>query len=221
MEKIRKNKIKIIITGLLTLVPIFVALAMWDKLPDTVPVHWNMNGEADNYWSKTGALIGMPFILLAVHVISIFVTVADPKRKNISDTAFSMVLFICPAMSIIISAIEMNYALGREVSVNRIVMLIMGVLFIVLGNYLPKSRRNYTVGIKVPWALNSDNNWNATHRFGGFVYILIGLISLILGLLPGISGDALWIYLIVLLVAATAPVIYSFIYYIKYEKEEE
>ena len=221
MEKIRKNKIAIIISSLLILTPICVSLLFWDKLPDQIPVHFNMNGEADDYWSKTAALLGIPVIMLAVHALCIFATVADPKRKNISDAAFNMVLFICPVMSIILSAIEVSYGLGREVSVNKIVMLLLGMMFIVLGNYVPKSRRNYTMGIKVPWALNSDNNWNATHRFAGIVYIAIGIVSLIMGVLPAVSGNILWIYFVVMMIVATAPVVYSFIYYIKYEKEEE
>ena len=95
------------------------------------------------------------------------------------------------------------------------------VIFLFIGNYLPKSRRNYTMGIKIPWALNSDDNWNATHRVGGIVYMAIGVICLIMAFIPGLTDKTFWLFFIVMIVGSTIPVAYSYIYYLKNEKDKE
>ena len=221
MEKIKNNKLLIIITCLLTLTPLLVALIMWDKLPDQIPMHWNVNGEVDGYGSKTMALIGLPLILVAAQGLCIFAMVTDPKRQGISEGAFRMVLLIIPVISMICTYLETAFALGKEISVNKVMMILMGVLFLFIGNYLPKSRRNYTMGIKIPWALNSDDNWNATHRVGGIVYMAIGAICLIMAFIPGLSDKVFWLFFTVMMVGSTIPVAYSYIYYLKNEKDKE
>ena len=202
----------------MVLLPIIAGILMWDKLPNEIPTHWNINGEVDGYAGKGLALLGLPFFLLAVHVLCIFATVADPKGRNIGKGPFTLVLFICPIMSIVITYLEITFALGNEIDVSRAMMIMISVLFLFIGNYLPKSRRNYTMGIKTPWSLNSDDNWNATHRFGGYVFILIGVLGIVIALF---LKKALPLYLIIMITASFLPMIYSFIYYLKNEKKED
>ena len=220
MEKIRRNKKMIIITGLLFLIPFIVSMLMWNRLPEQLPTHWNAAGEVDQYSSKAFALLALPLFLVAVHVICIWGTTADPKNKAISDGAFGLVLFICPVVYAVITYLELSVALGRQIDVSRLMTALISLACIFIGNYLPKSRRNYTMGIKIPWTLNSDNNWNATHRFGGILWMAVGIIGLVLCFLP---FDKLFVpYIIVFVIASgIVPVIYSYIYYLRYEKGKE
>ena len=95
--------------------------------------------------------------MLAVHWLCIAVCFADPRNKGQSGKALGLVLWVCPALSVLIGAVTYLTALGLQpFSMDKIMLIFMGLLFIVIGNYLPKCRRNYTIGIKVPWALDNE-----------------------------------------------------------------
>lgn len=211
------KKRAIIISFILLLVPIILGIVFYDKMPEQLPTHWGTNGEVDQYSSKLMALILLPCILFAVQGIVIFVTKNDPRKKNISESGLNIILFICPVLSIVISFVIILYGLNKPIDTSKLVGLIISLLIIVLGNFIPKQRRNYTLGIRVPWALNSDDNWNATHRFGGIVMVVGGILALIGVLL----FDNILFYLIPIMIAGILPVIYSYLYYVKYEKNKE
>ena len=109
-------------------------------------------------------------------------------------------------LSIILVPMMLFYELGYKMDVEKIVCTIMGVLFIVLGNYLPKCRQNYYVGIRIPWTLKSEENWNKTHRFGGFVFMICGVLILI-SAWAGIS----WMTVVALFAMIIIPMVYSYI----------
>ena len=104
--------------------------------------------------------------------------------------------------------ISVFYGLDKEINVMVIVSLFVGFLLIVMGNYLPKTKRNYTVGIKLPWTLNSDENWRKTHRLGGYTFILGGLFFLIS---PFVENQ--YLILITIAIIFFIPMIYSFYLY--------
>ena len=95
---------------------------------------------------------------------------------------------------------------------TMVVFFIIGVMFIGLGNYMPKLKQNYTIGIKVPWTLNSEENWNMTHRMAGKVYVVAGVISIIIALLNNVLSDevTIIIFMAVFLVTGIGSVAYSF-----------
>ncbi len=211
------KKRAIIISFILLLVPIILGIVFYDKMPEQLPTHWGTNGEVDQYSSKLMALILLPCILFAVQGIAIFATKNDPRKKNISESGLNIILFICPILSIVINFVIIMYGLNKPINMTKIVGLILSLTFIVLGNFIPKQRRNYTLGIRVSWALNSDDNWNATHRFGGIVMVVCGVLALIATLL----SDNILFFIIPIMVAGILPVIYSYLYYVKYEKNKE
>lgn len=210
---IKKYLKSLILSSVVIIVPLFIGLALWNRLPDTLAIHFNAAGEPDGWSSKAFAVLGMPCILLAAHWLCMFVTLADPKRQNISGKIFSLVIWIMPAVSLLCGALTMGTALGKGLDVNMIAAVFVGFLFIIIGNYLPKCRQNYTVGIKVPWALHDEENWNRTHRFAGRLWVIGGFIFLILGLFGKLLAG-----LIVILPMAVAPVIYSYVYYLKHRE---
>ena len=116
-------------------------------------------------------------------------------------------------VSILCNSLVYAYALGHAVNIGFAAMLLIGIVFIVAGNYLPKSRQNYTVGIKIPWTLNDTENWNATHRFGGRVFIAAGVIVLCLS-----WAQPQWLIVPVMIAAVIAPMLYSYLYYRRHSK---
>lgn len=217
MEKVKNNKVAVIISYLLLFVPLILGAIFYNKMPDQLPTHFGPSGAADSYSSKLVAVIGFPLLFFVVQTVVVFVTAADPKHKNINDSVYSLILFLCPAISLFFTFTVINYGLGNEINVTKYITLFLSLVFIVIGNYLPKSRRNYTLGIRVPWALNSDDNWNATHRLGGVVFIIAGVLGIIVSLFV---NEGLVYYFIGVLALCIIPTIYSYVYYVKYEKDK-
>ena len=212
MENVKKYKATIIITSLITLLPILLGLIIWNKLPDQIATHWGADGQADGYSGKAFAVFGMPCILAVLQLFVSFITLNDPKRRNIHKKPLTLVLWVIPVMSLITNGITYGVALGMEINVGIIVSILIGILFIILGNYMPKLQQNYTVGIRVPWTLNSTENWNRTHRLGGKMFILGGFLLIISGFLGSVMGDyGIFVALIVIVViCAGVPAAYSF-----------
>lgn len=207
---IKNNKGKLLLTSLVILIPMLVGLLLWNRFPDSIATHWNVSGEVDGWGSKAFAVFFLPLFLLVTHWFCVIVTAADPKHKDIDGKMLSLVLWICPIMSLLICSIIYATALGYELSVAFWTPLLIGALFVFIGNYLPKCKRNYTVGIKVSWALEDDANWNATHRFAGKVWVIGGIVIMLTAFL-----STIWLFAAMILVMVFLPVIYSYLYYKK------
>lgn len=205
---IKRNKGIIILTSLITLAPMLVGMLLWNKFPDQVPVHWNAAGGIDGWGSKLFAVVLLPLFLLGVHWFCIIVTAADPKSKDIEGKPLQLVLWICPFMSLLICTLVYATAWGIALSVEILMPLMMGAMFLIIGNYLPKCKQNYTIGIKVSWALEDEDNWNATHRFAGRLWVLGGAVIMATSVL----GNFI-LFISITLVMSFLPVIYSYLYY--------
>lgn len=216
---LKKNIKAIIISSTIILLPLLAGLILWQRLPEQLPMHWNAAGEIDGWGSKTTVVFGESLGLLAIHWLCIAVCFADPRNKGQSGKALGLVLWVCPALAVLIGATTYLTALGLQpFGMDKIMLIFMGLLFIVIGNYLPKCRRNYTIGIKVPWALDNEENWNATHRFAGKLWVGSGIVVIILSFLPW-QELAFWVNMAVILIAALASCVYSYIYYRKQLRE--
>ena len=211
---IKKNLKILIITSLMTLLPIPVGAMLWDKLPEQMPIHWNMSGEVDDWCGKLFAVLGMPLILLAVQAFAVLAMSLDPKKKNHSGKILLIAYWCVPMLSNVMSAIIYMVALGKEVSVAAVISVFVGLIITVIGNYLPKCKQNYTVGIKIPWTLHSEENWNKTHRIAGWIWVVCGFIIAVSGCL-----GFLWIILPIALIMVIVPVIYSYTVYRAENKE--
>ena len=207
---IKKHLKTLILTSILTLLPIVAGLYLWDTLPEQVPSHWDVNGEIDGWSSKPFFVFGLPSIMLAAQWLCVLGTAADPKKANHSDKVMHLVLWIIPVLSIVLSAMTYMTALGHTVRVEMIMPLIIGLAFTIIGNYLPKCKQSYTVGIKLPWTLSSEENWNRTHRFAGRLWLVCGLGIMLTALVGGF-----WVFLPIVLVMVLAPTLYSYILYRK------
>lgn len=210
---IKENKKMIILTSIITLLPMFIGIVLWSKLPDTIATHFDLNNNPNGWSSKEFTIFGLPLFMLANHVLCVFVTAKDPKNKNISRKLYTFILWICPVVSLILLISIYGYERGIDIGISYIANLIVGIIFIVIGNYLPKCRQSYTVGIKLPWTLSDEENWNRTHRFAGWIWMLGGL-AMVLNTL--INSEILM--LTAMIVCVAIPTIYSFVIYTKNKK---
>lgn len=210
-----KKKIALftIISCLVSLIPMFVGLILWDKLPEQMATSFGFDGTVNGYSSRLFAVVGLPMILVCVNVFFIIATMADPRRKNISDMVLALVLSIIPACSLFGGVIMYQEHLGYSISAQILAPLFLGIMFVVLGSILPKCKQNYTVGIKLPWTLNSEKNWDKTHAFGGRVWTIGGIVMIVLGLLGFEIAAFATIFILVLI-----PTVYSYVYYRRYER---
>lgn len=155
-------------------------------------------------------VFGMPALMTLFHLIAVCATMVDPKKKNISKKMMNVVLWIIPVISWVVLIIVYATALGKTVNIGFIVNILVGAIFIVIGNYLPKSRQNYTVGMKLPWSLDDEENWNRTNRFSGYMFVICGIVFLINAFLLSIIP-----VIFVIIVGLIVPVIYSYAIYKK------
>lgn len=210
---LKRNKATLIISSVIILLPVFLGLVFWNELPEQIVTHWDISGNPNGWSSKVVAVFVLPLILLAIHWLCVFVTARDPKNKDQSKKVFTMVLWIIPVVSLFSCGFTYFAAFERKFEPSALTLAVIGLMFVIFGNYMPKCKQNHTIGIKVKWALEDEENWNATHRLGGKLWVIGGLLILGCIFLPG-SATA-WALVIILPTMAVIPVIYSYVFYRK------
>lgn len=203
---IKKNKKMIIAANIVTVLPILAGLMLWNRLPDQMAVHWGADGAANGWSSKPVAVFGLPVFIVIIEWICIWATLADPRKKNISEKIFRAMVWGLAILSLILNGSCYFIAMGEAVDMNMLVFLSLGIFFTIIGNYMPKTKQSYTMGIKLPWTLDSEENWNRTHRLAGFVWSVCGLLMII-------NAFVQWKWLSFIIAAAMilVPCVYSFI----------
>ena len=211
---LKKYKNTLIVTSIVTLIPILIGLILWNKLPEQLPFHWDINGNVDNWASKTVAVFAVPPMMLVFHWVCVLASTTDPKSANYNRKSMQIVLWICPIVCLVISTLMYCSALGHSMPIETVMPMLMGVLFIALGNLMPKMKQTYTMGIKLPWTLNSEENWNKTHRFAGKLWVGCGVVILATAFLGNF-----WIFIVIIGLACIIPTIYSYMYYKKHKED--
>jgi len=199
-------KRNLLLTCACILLPVCAGVVLWGQLPERVPTHFDFYGVPDGWSSKAFAVFGLPLFLLGLQLLCAFAMSHDPKAGNVGGKIRALVLWICPAVSLFTAAMIYPNALGYSMNMTMFAMLLTGTLFVVLGNYLPKCRQNYTVGIKLPWTLADEDNWNRTHRMAGPLWVAGGFLVILSALLQFAEP---YLFIGVLTLIAVAPVVYS------------
>ena len=206
-----KSKKTLIITSLICLLPMLVGALVYSRLPEQVATHFDLQGNPDGWSSRPFAVFGLPGILLAVNLLIPFALQADPKHKNMSGALVNIVIWTVPVISLLCSGLTLGRALGYDLRIEMVLPVFMGLLFILIGNYLPKTKQSYTMGIKLPWTLASEENWNRTHRLAGFLWVLGGVYFIVMSFI----GWSLAAFLIPIAVMVLVPTVYSYLLYRK------
>lgn len=147
-------------------------------LPSEVAIHWNAAGEADGFTNKWWGALLLPILLTGIVALIIFLPKVDPRKENYEkfEKVYRIFLHVFILFLFSIHVVTLAYNLGFPVQVDIVVPIGVGVLFIVLGNYMPKIKPNYFIGIRTPWTLENEVVWQKTHRVGGKVFVIMGVL---------------------------------------------
>ena len=202
-----KNKKYWLVTSAITLVPILLGLLLWNRLPDQLPTHFGVDGAADGWSGKGFAVFGIPLMMLGFHIVIFFATRLDKQNRGHNEKVMNLVGLIFPVMSIVNSVIIYTRAMELELNLSMVLFPMLGLLFIAMGNWLPKIKQNSTLGIKIKWTLYNEENWNRTHRVAGFVWVIGGVIFCLMGFVA--EKALLFLLPLQVILLAVVPMVYS------------
>jgi len=221
MEKIRSQKPKFTLKSewfsWLAIV-VIVGLAIWSYplLPDLVPSHWNVAGEIDDYQSRLFHVLMFPGMTVGLYLLFLALPFLEPRRLHFIKSwgFYSIIKNFMMAFFLLIFGITTWATLSEgPIPIGTIVSLAIGLLFIVIGNYMPQIKSNFLMGIRTPWTLSSDTVWQKTHLLGGYTFVIGGVIFM-----AGTLFTSPWntyVPLISIIVAGLTPIIYSYILFVQ------
>ncbi|WP_228850448.1 SdpI family protein [Aegicerativicinus sediminis] len=201
----------------IVLLPIIYLATVWNELPQKVPVHWNINGEIDRYGSKMEILAVTLFIPIFIYGLFLVIPKIDPKNKiekmggKFQSLKFIMVTFMSLLAFYIVYSVK-----NESISNPNYILIGIGALFIILGNYFKTIQSNYFIGIRTPWTLENEKVWKETHKLGGKLWVFGGLLIVISCLVLDRKVNFI-VFFAVTVTITLIPVIYS---YLLFQKEK-
>lgn len=210
MKKNNEKRTRIL-TTLVCLIPIVIGVILYPRLPDTVVTHWDGNGVPNGTQSKFIGIIVFPGILVLVNLLMPVLMKTDPKYENMGEKMKTLVQWIIPIVAMFASGVTLSSALGKNLPIPTIGTMLIGVLFTAIGNYMPKTKQSYTLGIKLPWTLNSEENWDRTHRMAGYLWVVGGICIVIIGIL----GYGSIVLPVICAILVLVPTVYSYLLFKK------
>jgi uncharacterized membrane protein len=199
-----------------------MSVAVYPRLPETIAVHWDLDGNPNGWMPRPIGAFFAPVFLLALWGLLRLAPRIDPREDNYRrfGDAYDTIVASALLLVLVTHAIMLAIALGYRVPVGRIVPALVGALFVVIGNVMPRMRSNWAVGIRTPWTLSSDRVWTRTHRLAGFSMTGAGIVMLVASLAfpaalraPVVIGAAV--------AAVIAPAVYSYLTWRREEKGGE
>ncbi|MBH0173548.1 SdpI family protein [Fictibacillus sp. 23RED33] len=202
---------------LLIALSILIGVFAYPYLPDQMPMHWNIHGEVDGYWDKQYAAFFPPLLMIVLMALFIFMPRIDPKKENYKKFSSSYTIFITimNVFFLLLQSMTISYGLGVNIDISLVVNLGIGLLFIVLGNYLPRIKHNYFIGVRTPWTLANEKTWRKTHQLSGKLFVVAGILLVAISFLPGIykfTG-----MLVVVLSTVLIATIASYVFFNRYK----
>ena len=200
---------KELILWILIVIPFIYLIMVWKNLPAQVPTHFDLAGNPNDWSDKTS----LPYMIGAMgigsYLLMLFIPYFDPKKKieQMGEKYYSLRLI----MTIFMSAISfyLLYVSNKgEINPNLLIALI-GAFYVVLGNYLQSVKPNYFIGIRTPWTLENENNWNETHKVAGKVWLICGSLQVIAGILLSAIPSFI-IFFANIIVMVLVPTIFSY-----------
>jgi uncharacterized membrane protein len=204
------------------LVTFVVAAIVYPRVPDPMPTHWNAAGVPDGFGSRFVGVMLVPLMSVGLYLLFLVLPRIDPRQANyarFSDTyrffRTLIILYMVFVYAITLMAVfQPGYRMNSAWMFGGI-----GFLFAALGNYLPRVRSNWFVGIRTPWTLSSEKVWRATHRLGGRVFVIGGIFIAVAGLLK--PEWSVGVILAGSLVVAIVPIVYSYIVYRRFKDDPQ
>ncbi|WP_426702524.1 SdpI family protein [Rhodanobacter sp. Col0626] len=201
----------LIVSAAFVAIAVGVAIWLYPRLPAQVPVHWDMSGQANRYAPRFWGAAMWPLLIFGLAVLTVALPAISPRRFEIKSFAgiYGALMLVIQGVMLVIGMTALLVGAGFALPLSTIVPLAVGVLLMVLGNYMGKLRKNFFIGIRTPWTLASDTVWERTHRLAGWVFVLAGAAMAITTLAHVMPGWGLVVIVAVLLI----PYVYSFFVY--------
>lgn len=203
------------LSGVVLLAMFVISGYVWIETPPGEPVctHWNAEGVCDAYGGKFMGILLMPLVSAGVVGLFALIPRIEPRATNIAESrkAYMAVWVVMLVFLLGLHIVLMLNLLGRDVNVGTYAPFLMGLMFVVIGNFMGKVKSNYMFGIRTPWTLSSDLSWNKTHRLGGKLFVLLGLLFMASGVLfPGET----WVYVMMVSLFGMLAVLMTYSYYV-------
>lgn len=214
MNKYLKESLLLI----LAVLPFIYLAYVWKSLPDIVPTHFNIKGEADDWSSKTSLIYLTGGLQFGVYLLMLVIPYIDPKKKieQMGGKYYNLRFVLSLFMSVL--AIYIIYVTGvGTMKDSNLLFVIIGALFAMLGNYFQTVRPNYFVGIRTPWTLENEEVWKKTHRLGGQFWMAGGILIVTLAFLLKNNSAFAVLFTVLILLMAIVPIVYS---YFAFQKEK-
>lgn len=195
---------------------VVISISVYGRMPDQIPIHWNAYGEPDNYASKPIALFLLPAFMLVTLLIVKLIPIIDPRRENLKKNIkdIDTVNFFIILTLFAIHVVTIIYNLDHEIDMTIVPSLIGGALFLIIGNYMPRFKHNYMIGLRTPWTLADENVWRKSQLVGGRIMFLAGLIMIFSGFLP-----LPWMFIVFFGTVVVSTAIAVLASYLIYKKE--
>jgi uncharacterized membrane protein len=198
---------------LLIAAPLVYAAYVYPNLPDTIPTHFNISGEADAYGGKDSIFLGPG--IMAVVGIFVFILLSniksiDPIRyKSADDGLYKKFALFTVAFLSMISFIIVFSASSHAIAIGKLLLPALGLFFAGFGWYMPKIHQNYFAGFKLPWTLENENNWNETHKLAGKIWMYGGFAQAVATLfLPNVAGFI--VFFSITFIMVIIPTVFSY-----------
>lgn len=215
MNNTLKKELPLVI---IVLLPFIYLASVWNTLPEKVPVHWNMQGEIDRYGDKTELLIIPIFLPLLTYLLFLVIPKIDPKNKlhNMGQKYQSLRVILTLFMSVL--ALFILYSSKNQSLENpNYIILGIGILYLVLGNYFKTIKPNYFIGIRTPWTLENETVWKDTHKLAGKFWFIGGIIVVFSSLLFEEKHNLI-LFLTISAIITLIPIVYSYFRFVKVKK---
>ena len=206
---------------ILLLAPFVVSLILSDRVPDTVPTHFNLQGEADDYGPKWIILYMLPALGLVIYLGLLFLPGIDPKKKiEEAQKPITAIRLVMALFMIGLYSIMMLIVTGSDIDINSYVFIAVGILFIGFGNYMNSVKPNYFIGLRTPWTLENPIVWKKTHRLGSKIWMVGGIIIVVSKLIFSQQVNSI-VFGFTIGVMVVVPLVYSYLEFKKIEKTGE
>lgn len=204
---------------LLPLASLLIAVIAFPHLPEQIATHFDFQGTADGYNSRWFVFV-IPLISLVTTLLADIFPRLDPKTESYRKfpKAYQLIHVLINALLLLCNLILILFALGYQINVGGFMSICVGLMFIIMGNYMPKFKQAYFCGIRTPWALADEENWRKTHRMGGKLWVIGGILFLFLSFVP--ETFILLLTLLILTLLCLIPYLYSYLIYRKQQKEK-
>ncbi|MCL4426990.1 SdpI family protein [Patescibacteria group bacterium] len=198
------------ITLLIILATFVLGVTLYPHLPAHLATHWNMQGNVNHFTPKFWSVFGLPFIMIGIAVLFLLIPLIDPLKKNITAFRPYFDLFVVLLMLFLFYTylLVIIWNMGNHFNMNEALVPALGAFFYYLGVLMAHAQPNWFVGIRTPWTLSNTTVWRDTHRLGGRLYKITGLIAVLGFFVP---QYALWVAVIPLLIVSLFLIIYSYV----------